>query len=112
MLITDRREVAEHHHSPDFGSEHALGASLPFPKLLSAAQLLQMLRPEKSRTDRKERKGGLAVPFEGTTPFSPSMTHSKTRAPRGRGLRSLTAALRREARAPGNPAPQTQGQPS
>src|SRR5438309_10436752 len=42
MLITDRsyREVAEHHHSPDFGSEHALGASLPFPKLLPAAQLL------------------------------------------------------------------------
>jgi len=35
------------------------------------------------------------VPFEGTTPVSPSMTRSKTRAPRARGLRSLTAALRR-----------------
>jgi len=48
------------------------------------------------------------VPFERVTPFSPSMTRSETRTPRGRGLRSLTAALRRGARAPGNPALQTQ----
>src|SRR5262245_47834512 len=35
------------------------------------------------------------------------MTRSPTRAPLGRGLRSLTAALRRGAEAPGNPALQT-----
>src|SRR5205807_7312839 len=85
MLITDRREVAEHHHSPDFGSEHALGASPPFPKLLPAAQLLRMLRPEKSRTDRKERKGGLAGISQCVTPTLPSM------ASRAGALASLRA---------------------